>query len=277
MLLWNNTAIMRKMLALCAILVWWSAFVPAQWIVYPTAGVPRLPDGKPNLAAPPPRMPDGRVDFSGMWQAAHLLPCDDVRRICTDLPISAQFGNIGAGLPQGLPYQPWAKELMSTHGPADDPYTRCRTPGGPRMHLLPTMKKIIQTPAVMVILNEYNTNYRQIFLDARALPRDPNPTWNGYSSARWESDTLVVVSNGFRDDQWLDARGSPLTSAASVTERLRRPDFGHLEIQLTVDDPKAYTAPWTVTLEQVIVVDTEMLDAACWENEKDVPHLLNAK
>ncbi|OFW03470.1 MAG: hypothetical protein A3I61_16900 [Acidobacteria bacterium RIFCSPLOWO2_02_FULL_68_18] len=255
-------------------LVCFSPAASAQWVNYPTAGVPRLPDGTPNLSAPAPRAADGKPDFSGMWQAAHVLPCNDVTLICTDLPISEQFRNIGAGVPGGLPYQPWARERMARRGPADDPYTRCLTPGGPRMHLLPTMKKIVQLPALMIVLNEYNTNYRQIFLDGRPLPVDPNPTWNGYSSGRWEGDTLVVESIGFRDDQWLDAASSPLTSAATVTERFRRPDFGHLWIEITVADPKAYTRTWTVTLEQAIVVDTEMLDANCWENEKDVPRLL---
>jgi hypothetical protein len=246
----------------------------AQWVRYPTQGVPRLPDGKPKLDAPAPRTTDGKPDFSGMWQAAKLLPCNDVTLICTDLPISEQFRNIGAGLEGGLPYQVWARERMAQKGPTDDPYTRCVTPGGPRMHLLPTMKKIAQMPALMIILNEYNMSYRQVFLDGRPLPVDPQPTWNGYSSARWDGDTLVVESIGFRDDQWLDAAGSPLTSAAKVVERFRRPDYGHLQIQITVDDPKAYTRPWTVTIEQLIVLDTEMLDAVCWENEKDVPHLL---
>jgi hypothetical protein len=246
----------------------------AQWVRYPSAGVPRLPDGKPKLDAPAPRTTDGKPDFSGMWQAAKLLPCNDVTLICTDLPISEQFRNIGAGLEGGLPYQGWARERMAQKGPTDDPYTRCVTPGGPRMHLLPTMKKIAQMPALMIILNEYNMTYRQVFLDGRPLPVDPQPTWNGYSSARWDGDTLVVESIGFRDDQWLDAAGSPLTSAARVVERFRRPDYGHLRIEITVDDQKAYTRPWTVNLEQSIVLDTEMLDAVCWENEKDVPHLL---
>jgi hypothetical protein len=246
----------------------------AQWVRYPTPGVPRLPDGKPKLDAPAPRTTDGKPDFSGMWQAAKLLPCNDVTLICTDLPISEQFRNIGAGLEGGLPYQGWARERMAQKGPTDDPYTRCVTPGGPRMHLLPTMKKIAQMPALMIILNEYNMTYRQVFLDGRPLPVDPQPTWNGYSSARWDGDTLVVESIGFRDDQWLDAAGSPLTSAARVVERFRRPDYGHLRIEITVDDLKAYTRPWTVNIEQSIVLDTEMLDAVCWENEKDVPHLL---
>jgi hypothetical protein len=265
----------RKRIALVVVMLFVGpAGLLAQWVRYPTPGVPRLPDGKPKLDAPAPRTTDGKPDFSGMWQAAKLLPCNDVTLICTDLPISEQFRNIGAGLEGGLPYQGWARERMAQKGPTDDPYTRCVTPGGPRMHLLPTMKKIAQMPALMIILNEYNMTYRQVFLDGRPLPVDPQPTWNGYSIARWDGDTLVVESIGFRDDQWLDAAGSPLTSAARVVERFRRPDYSHLRIEITVDDLKAYTRPWTVNIEQSIVLDTEMLDAVCWENEKDVPHLL---
>jgi hypothetical protein len=264
-----------KRIALIVVMVFVGpAGLLAQWVRYPTQGVPRLPDGKPKLDAPAPRTTDGQPDFSGMWQAAKLLPCNDVTLICTDLPISEQFRNIGAGLEGGLPYREWARERMAQKGPTDDPYTRCVTPGGPRMHLLPTMKKIAQMPALMIIMNEYNMTYRQVFLDGRPLPVDPQPTWNGYSSAQWNGDTLVVESIGFRDDQWLDAAGSPLTSAARVVERFRRPDYGHLRLEITVDDPSAYTRPWTVNIEQSIVLDTEMLDAVCWENEKDVPHLL---
>jgi len=267
---------MRIVLAACVLLLW-SAVVDGQWLNYPTPGIPRLANGKPDLTAPTPRGSDGRPDLSGMWHVATLLPCNDVTRICTDLPISVQFTNIGAGLKDALPYQPWARERMAAKGPADDPYTRCLTPGGPRMHLLPTMKKFAQMPALLIILNEYNASYRQIFLDGRPLPDDPQPTWHGYSIGRWDGDTLVIDSIGFRDDQWLDAAGSPLTNAAKVTERFRRPDFGHLQIEITVNDPKAYTRPWTVLVEMAAVMDTEMLDAQCLENEKDVPHLLLAK
>ena len=122
------------------------------------------------------------------------------------------------------------------------------------------------------MLNEYNASYRQLFLDGRSLPVDPQPSWTGYSSAKWEKDTLVVQSIGFRDDSWLDMRGNPLTEAAKVTERIRRPNFGSLEVELTVDDPKAYTKPWTVTLKQFLVLDTELIDEICLENEKSVAH-----
>ena len=249
----------------------------AQWLNYPTPGIPRTADGRPNLTAAAPRMPDGKPDFTGMWRVETLLPCDDVRRMCTDLPISTQFGNLGAGLNGGAPYQPSVQERMKQRGPADDPYTRCLTPGGPRMHLLPTMKKFVQTPGLLLLLNEFNISFRQVFLDGRPLPVDPNPTWNGYSVGRWDGDALVIESIGFRDDQWLDAAGSPLTNSGKVTERFHRPDYGHLTIDVTIDDATAYTRPWSTAIRLIAVPDTEMLDAQCLENEKDVPHLLNAK
>ena len=244
--------------------------LPAQWLHYQTAAAPRTADGKPNLTAQAPKTSDGKPDFSGMWQAADPLPCNDVTRICTDLPITVQFGNLADGLKDGLPYTQWARDAMKQRA-GTDPYTHCITPGGPRMHLLPTMKKVVQTPQLMVILDEYNASYRQIFTDGRPLPEDPQPAWNGYSSAHWDGDRLVVDTIGFRDDQWLDARGNPLTNAARVTEQFRRPNFGTLEI--TINDPKAYTRPWTVMVKQTAVPDTEMLDSICLENEKDLPHL----
>jgi hypothetical protein len=162
---------------------------------------------------------------------------------------------------------------MAKKGPTADVYLNCIAPGGPRMHIIPTMKKFVQTPGLLIILNEFNANYRQIFLDGRPLPEDPQPTWNGYSTGKWDGDTLVVQSNGYRDDQWLDGNGSPLTSTAKVTERFRRPQFGKLEIEVTVDDPKSYTRPFTATVYQDLMVDTDLLDAVCAENEKDVQHL----
>jgi len=251
-----------------------SSGVGAQWVKYRTPDIPRTADGAPNLSAPPPQTRDGKPDLSGMWIPATgnrgacgqgLVPCG------IELPVSREFSNMGASLPGGLPYQPWAADLikknMAENG-LNDPHGLCLPDTFLRAYGMPHILKFVQTPRLIVGLLEYNANYRQIFIDGRALPDDPNPAWNGYSVGRWEGDTLVVDSVGFRDDLWLDLRGSPLTNAAKVRERISRPDFGHLNVEVTVDDAKAYTRPWTVTLRQEILVDTEVIDEICLENEK---------
>ena len=246
----------------------------AQWVNYPTAGIPRTKDGKPNRAAPAPRTAEGKPDFSGIWDVEHNRPCPAGG--CTDMAVPQEFVNIGWSLKDGLPYQPWARELVrqrKIQNGKDDPGSQCLPNSIAKMHSTPLMKKIIQTPGLLVILNERNATFRQIFLDGRPLPEDPNPSWLGYSTGKWEGDALVVQSNGFRDNLWLDRDGSPMTSAAKITERFRRPSFGHWEIELTVDDPKAYTRPWTIKMNQNILVDTDLLDYICLENEKDVHHL----
>jgi len=240
----------------------------AQWINYPTPGTPRTPDGKPNLAAPAPRT-NGVPDLSGVWQAAGNLPSQG----SGDLPLNPLLARFGTNSKGDLPYRPETRERMRKRRMKDQHYLTCITPGGPQMLVLPTMRKIVQTPGLVLILSEYNVNYRQIFTDGRPLPDDPQPTWNGYSVGQWEGDTLVVDSLGYRDDQTLDLQGSPLTNAAKVTERFRRPVFGRLEIEVTVDDPKAYTQPFTVLVKEDLAPDTDLLDAPCTDNEKDLPHL----
>jgi len=136
------------------------------------------------------------------------------------------------------------------------------------------MRKIVQVPGVVIILNERNASYRQIFTDGRTLPQDPQPSWNGYSTGTWQGTTLTVKTTGFRDGLWLDRKGSPLTEAGTITERFHRVSYGKLEIDVTVDDPRTYTAPWTIKLNQLLKVDTELLDYICLENEKDTPHLV---
>jgi len=133
-------------------------------------------------------------------------------------------------------------------------------------------RKWIQVPGLIAILSERDAAYRQIFTDGRPMLEDPQPTWNGYSTGKWEGDTLVVHSNGFRDDGWLDHGGSPSTEAMKLTERIRRPTYGRMEIEMTVDDPKAYTKPWTITYAQKIVLNTELMGYYCVENEKDQDH-----
>lgn len=245
----------------------------AQWLNYPTPGIPRLPNGKPNLAAPAPRTPDGKPDLSGIWRWEDNRPCP--AEGCADAKIGQEFLNIGWSLKGGLPYQPWAADLVKQRRAAnskDDPQSRCLPRGAIRIWTDGTYKKILQTPGEVAILAEREASYRQIFTDGRPLPEDPNPSWNGYSSGKWEGDTLVVHTIGFRDDSWLDSQGSPLTSAGKVTERIRRPNLGKLEIEITVDDPKAYTAPWTIKLTQPLVTDTELLDYICAENEQSSEH-----
>jgi hypothetical protein len=249
-----------------------------QWLDYPTAGVPRTADGKPNLSAPTPRTADGKPDFSGMWGWDTPVPCG---AHCSDINvqnIGREFFNIAYRLKGGLPYKPWAAELVKKRKAGNaggDPNIRCMPRGALRIWTDDYYKRLIQTPGRLIILTERNMQYRQIFIDGRSLPVDPNPTWNGYSTAKWQGDTLVIQSNGFRDDLWLDSFGNPLTNAAKVTEKLRRPNYGTLEIEITVDDPKAYAAPWTVKLTQPIVLNSELLDYYCLENEKDFAHIVD--
>ena len=246
--------------------------VGAQWVDYPTANVPRNADGTPNLKAPAPRTSDGKPDLSGLWFSAELLPECSEKDCIPQMGLPADQVNIGRTLKDGLPYQPWAAKLVAeraANGSKDDPHSFCLPPNFPRAYSLPQYIKIAQMPKLTIVLHEFNASYRQIFTDGRPLPKDPLPAWNGYSVGHWERDTLVVESSGFRDDLWLDLSGSPMTSAAHVVERIKRPNFGSLEIEVTVNDPKAYTKPWTVTLHQNIVLDTELIEETCLENERD--------
>ena len=255
----------------------------AQWLNYPTPGIPRLQDGKPNLTAPAPRTADGKPDLSGIWglscpvaNAANGTVSGPNVYCATEVSVPAEFFNFGQSIKDGLPYQPWAAEVVRktrAAGRPNDPLSRCFPPGAVRLETFPLFRKMIQVPGLLVILNEHNASYRQIFTDGRPLPVDPNPSWNGYSSAKWEGDTLVVQTIGFRDGLWLDTGGSPLTDAAKVTEKFRRLNYGTLEIELTIDDSKAYTKPWSIKVTQIIAPDTELLDYICLENERDVQHL----
>ena len=246
-----------------------------QWVHYPTAGVPRRADGKPNLTAPAPRLADGKPDLSGIWHTAKIIPCtpDLSSFISCDSEIggSPLARNLGLDLPGGLPYQPWAAALVKQRTAdqgVDDPHVRCLPDNPPRTWFMPHLTKAVHTPKLLVLLYEVNAMYRQIFIDGRPMPQDANPSWNGYSTARWEGDTLVVRTAGFRNDLWADMSGSPLSDAAQLTERMRRPNFGTLELEITVDDAKTYTKPWTVKMTQKLELDTELIDEICLENEK---------
>jgi hypothetical protein len=246
----------------------------AQWLDYPTPGIPRTESGAPDLEAPAPRTSDGKPDFSGMWFAN--VPskdyCEEKDCIQEERMAREQI-NLGIKVEGGLPYTEWSKEQMvkrRANGGRDDPHTYCMPPNFPRAWTLPQYIKIVQTPTLMVVLHEFNGAYREVFLDGRPLPDDPNPTWNGYSTGHWEGDTLVIETNGIRDDMWLDIQGSPVTESARVTERLKRINFGIMQIEIAVDDRKAYTKPWSVTIEMAVQVDTTMLEEICLDDEQDV-------
>ena len=259
----------------CACVVLLSASTSAQWFDYPTPNVPRLANGKVNKAARTPRTANGKPDFSGIWLAGNPLPCPPLLRDGDDCqektPLSAWAYHIDVDLQGGLPYQPWARSIAmkrSADNAKDDPHAACLPNNPPRGYTLPHYQRIVQTPRLVVMLTEYNASYRLIYVDGRPLPVDPQPSWNGYSTAKWEGDALVVQTSGLRDGLWLDVSGNPLTDAARLTERIRRPNYGTLEIDFTVDDPKAYTKPWTVTLRQSIIVDSDLIDEMCLEGMK---------
>jgi hypothetical protein len=265
-----------------------SGSLGAQWFNYPSPRAPRTANGDVDLTAAPPRLPNGRPDLSGVWMTAEplcvirgtlpiseLLKLNPPSRQCP--PRTASFSrqsiNLGIDMPGGLPYQPWLAKLVderTANQAIDDPHIRCLPDFFVRAYGLPHYLKFVQTADLLVMMNEYNGTYRQVFTDGRPLPVSPNPSWQGYSTATWDQYTLVIDSLGFRDDLWIDWDGSMITEAAKIRERIRRPAFGHLEIEVTVDDPKAYTKPWAVTLRQQFASDTELIDEICAEGEKFV-------
>jgi hypothetical protein len=254
----NNTLKVAALVA--AALVSLSTSAAAQWIDHPTPGIPRNADGKPNMSAPAPRTPDGKPDLSGLWATNP----------------GAYMTNIAADLkPEEI--QPWAAALRKQRMEdlwKDDPGSFGCLPQGPRGTLLPfLMTKIIQTPTLIAILSE-DLTYRQIFMDDRALPADPSPSFMGYSVGHWEGDTLVVESTGFKDTTWLDFGGHSHSEALRTTERYRRREFGHMDIEETFVDSKIYARPWTIEFKADFVPDTEMLEYVCAENEKDSSHLV---
>ena len=261
------------------------AIISGQWIHYPTEGVPRKPDGTPNLTAPAPRLPDGKPDLSGLWHAAQARQCKNAKGEAIPCGIelggSQLGGNLGRNLPGGfLPYQPWARKAFDERHAAlsiDDPHVRCLPDNPPRHWTLPHLTKVIHTPKLLAMLYEVNAMYRQVFIDGRPFPQDMNPSWNGYSVGRWDGDSLVVETRGFRDDLWIDTWGSPMSDVAKMTEKMRRPNFGTLEIELTIDDPKVYTKPFTVKLTDNLEADTELVDEFCLEGEKDYERLQRSR
>ena len=251
-----------------------SAPLAAQWPTYPTQPVPKTANGQPDLNAPTPRTADGKPDFNGVWRAAPTgqrgapPPAQPA-----DAPPLATFRDVGANIKGGLPLTPWGAEELKkrmARNSKDNPEAHCLPMGIVQFHTQGAPRKFVHTPKLLVILYEASSGIRQIFIDGRPLPpnNDPQPWFYGYSSARWDGDTLVVETNNLRDDGWLDIIGSPLSDQAKLTERFRRVSYGRMEIDITVNDPKAYTKPWTVRHAQEIMPDGELIEFICAENQR---------
>src|SRR5262245_31376680 len=235
----------------------------AQWDSFPMKNVPRLPDGKVDLKAPPRRMPDGRPDLQGFW-----MPTNPVKHLL----------NLAADLKPGeVPLQPWAeglyKERIENNG-KDHPGVRCLPSGIPEKDNIPDGLKVVQTPDLLLFLYESRTIYRQVFTDGRPLPKDAEPTWMGYSIGHWEGDTFIVETIGQNGKTWLDMKGLPGTESLRVIERFTRPNIGRININVTIDDPVAYTKPWDVQLAWRLLPDTDLIESICEENNKDLPHMV---
>jgi len=237
----------------------------AQWLKIPLPGTPRTPDGKPNLTAPAPKMPDGRPDLSGIWTR--------------NTPGKNYLNNLSVG-GADISMQPWADALYKTR---QDTLSKDRPSGVCLPHALPDAMmvsnfKMVPTASAMLVLYEEFVHFRQIFTDGRGFPNQANPeervgTWFGYSIGRWEGDTFVAETIGFNDKSWLDDGGHPHSDAMHVIERFRRRDFGHMDVDITIDDPKAYTKPFTVNVPFILLPDTEFLEDIC-DNERDHPHMV---
>jgi hypothetical protein len=245
-------------------IVWTVPFVTAaQWDPYPWKNVPRTPDGKVDLKAPARRASDGKPDLSGFW-----MPTNPVKHLL----------NLAADLKPGeVPLQPWAQALLQEridNNGKDHPGVRCWPSGIPEKDNIPDGLKLVQTPDLVVLLHESRTIYRQIFTDGRPLPKNAQPTWMGYSVGKWEGDTLVVETIGQNGRTWLDMRGHPGTEALRVIERFQRPTIGQMDIDVTIDDPKAYTKPWAVKLSWSLLPDTDLIESICEENNKDPAHMV---
>ena len=284
-----------------------SPTILAQWPRYMAAGVPKGPDGKVNLDAPVPRTADGKPDLSGVWDVVPCIDCPAARgggRGGAPPAAGAQaagntaagqgrgaggaapaggggrasMGNIGGGLPEGAPYQPWAADLVKkrmANNSKDNPDANCLPLGIAQMNAHPYPRKIIQTPTEVILIYEGSgTTVREVYLDGRTLPKDPEPWYNGYSVGRWDGDTLVVETTGLMDDGWLDVRGSPITNAGKITERFRRLKYGYLELEETIDDPKVYTRSFTAKLYWRLSPDTQPIEFVCID--KDAVHYVGA-
>jgi hypothetical protein len=249
-----------------------ASLAPAQWINYPTPGIPRTPAGKPNLSAPVPKASDGKPDLSGLWQRQRTR--GTVQRSNNGLamgPNLEDFMRPGEKIPPLLPAAEAIYKQRLANFMADRPSARCLPHGIPDQMLIGVPLKIVQNPGLTLILYEEFARFRQIFTDGRPHPPVANPAWLGYSIGSWDGDWFVIDTRGFNDKSWLDDSGRPHTEMLHTIERLHRRDFGHMDIEVTIDDPGAYTKAWSFPMQFEFLADTDMIEDVC-DNERDSSH-----
>ena len=270
---------MRNLLV-CSLLAIMGSLAHAQWLNYRPPGTPVTPNGLPDLSAPAPHAPNGKPDLTGTW---HLMP--RVQRTGTDGtsldPVDSYSTNIFRDFkPEDIPERLAAVQLREQrmkNGVRANPTLFCLPMGIPVNNLVNEVVKFVQAPSIIMVVHEVDGSYRQIYTDGRKLPADMQPSWLGYSTARWEGDTLVVETAGFNDRTWLDFVGHPHSEALHLTERYRRRDFGHLDVEMTFDDPAMYTKPFTIKFTHLLQAESDILESFCNENEKDRAHMLGLK
>ena len=269
------------MIKLIAILLATSTLpLAAQWLNYPEARTPRTKDGRPNLTAPAPRM-KGNPDLSGVWQAERTPQNEFTRVLGNDLAkvqvdlndVTKHVLNVFWGLkPEEQPLRPEALVILKQRANLASPSTHCLPAGIPAGIFIYNFK-IIQAPQEIVIVLGDGDPPRQIFTDGRSLPRDPQPSWMGYSVGKWQGDTLTVETIGFNEASWLDTFGHPRSEFMRIREAYHRRDFGHMDLEVTLEDPKYYTRPFTLNTQLNLIPDSDVLEFVCGENEKDRAHL----
>jgi hypothetical protein len=251
------------LIPVAALLLTFAGAAPAQWAPYPWKHVPRTPDGKVDLNAPPQRTAYGKPDLSGFW-----MPADEVKHLL----------NLAADMkPEDIPLQPWARDVYNqriANNGKEHPGVSCLPSGIPEKDNIPDGLKLVQTEDLVLLLLESRTIYRQIFTDGRPLPKNPQPTWMGYSIGHWDGDTLVIETIGQNGKTWLDMRGLPGTKSLRIVERFHRAKIGQMDIDVTIDDPKAYTKPWNVKLTWRLEPDTDLIESICEENNRDPGHMI---
>jgi hypothetical protein len=270
---------LRRIVCAAALMAAPITCVHAQWVNYPTPGIPRTADGKPNLSAPAPRTFDGKPDLSGIWQV-EPTPWTEMK------PLVGNLNDLFAPGDDLMDFSKYAINILADFKRGEEPLRpeadaamrrprvgSCLPQGIPFIYLIPAPAKWIQSPGLTVILFEGMNGVRQIYTDGRKPPADPQPMWQGYSTGRWEGDTLVIDAVGFNDKTRLDATGHPHSEALHLTERYHRRDFGHLDVETTIDDPKLYTKPLTIHYTELLQPDTDILEYVCQENERDQTHM----